>query len=77
MKHNEMKRLTALILFLLMGIPFLMAQKTVKVSGKITDDSNETMIGVSIMEKGTNNGIITDFNGNYSLFVHVWNSPYY
>lgn len=65
-----MKRLTALILFLLMGIPFLMAQKTVKVSGKITDDSNETMIGVSIMEKGTNNGIITDFNGNYSLFVH-------
>jgi len=70
MKHNEMKRLTALILFLLMGIPFLMAQKTVKVSGKITDDSNETMIGVSIMEKGTNNGIITDFNGNYSLFVH-------
>ena len=70
MKHNEMKRLTALILFLLMGIPFLLAQKTVKVSGKITDDSNETMIGVSIMEKGTNNGIITDFNGNYSLFVH-------
>lgn len=70
MKHNEMKRLTALILFLLMGIPFLLAQKTVKVSGKITDDSNETMIGVSIMEKGTNNGIITDLNGNYSLFVH-------
>ena len=70
MKHNEMKRLTALILFLLMGVPFLLAQKTVKVSGKITDDSNETMIGVSIMEKGTNNGIITDLNGNYSLFVH-------
>lgn len=70
MKHNEMKRLTALILFLLMSVPFILAQNPVKVSGKITDDSNETMIGVSILEKGTNNGIITDLNGNYSLLVH-------
>ena len=27
------------------------------------------MIGVSIAEKGTSNGVITDINGNYSIKV--------
>ena len=33
----------------------------------ITDELNEPMIGVSVLEKGTTNGVITDLDGNYTL----------
>jgi len=38
-----------------------------KVSGKVTDSSGATLPGVSVVVKGTNIGIITDMDGNYSL----------
>ena len=57
----------ALVLFLLVGFTSVFAQKQVKVSGKIVDEQNEPMIGVSVLEKGTTNGIITDLDGNYTL----------
>lgn len=38
-----------------------------KVTGKVTDSSGATLPGVSVVVKGTNNGMITDMNGNYSL----------
>lgn len=37
------------------------------VTGTVTSSSGETLIGVNIMEKGTNNGTITDIDGTYSL----------
>ena len=58
-------------LFLLICLPFSLAQaQTVKVTGKVTDNLNEPMIGVSIVEKGTTNGCITDIDGNYTLNVN-------
>src|SRR5699024_100616 len=48
---------------------FLLAQSQIKVSGKVTDDQKESMIGVSVFEKGTTNGVITDLDGNYMLSV--------
>lgn len=39
------------------------------VSGRVTDDTNQPLIGVNIAEKGTLNGTITDLDGNYSLSV--------
>ena len=57
-------------LFLLICLPFSLVQaQTVKVNGRVTDDLNEPMIGVSIVEKGTANGCITDIDGNYTLNV--------
>lgn len=61
------KRLMALVLFLLVGMTSVFAQKQVNVSGRITDELNEPMIGVSVLEKGTTNGVITDLDGNYAL----------
>ena len=61
------KRLMALVLFLLVGMTSVFAQKQVNVSGRITDELNEPMIGVSVLEKGTTNGVITDLDGNYTL----------
>ena len=70
MKQTARKRLVVVALFLLICLPFCLAQaQTVKVTGKVTDNLNEPMIGVSIVEKGTTNGCITDIDGNYTLNV--------
>lgn len=45
----------------------LQAQFTV--SGTVTDDSGESLIGVNIVEKGTLNGTVTDFDGKYTISV--------
>ena len=38
-----------------------------KVSGKIFDNTGEAIIGASVVVKGTSNGSVTDFDGNYTL----------
>ena len=45
----------------------IMQQSQIKVSGKVTDSSGTPLPGVTVVVKGTSNGIITDFNGNYNL----------
>lgn len=69
MKNKFLKKLLLSALFLLVSVPYLLAQGSVKVTGKVVDNQNEPMIGVSIVEKGTTNGVITDLDGNYSLSV--------
>ena len=42
----------------------------ISVSGTVIDaDNSEPLIGVSIIEQGTSNGVVTDFDGNFSLKV--------
>ncbi|PVW12618.1 SusC/RagA family TonB-linked outer membrane protein [Marixanthomonas spongiae] len=40
-----------------------------KIEGTITNTNGTPMVGVTIVIEGTNNGSITDFNGNYELEV--------
>ena len=40
-----------------------------KVTGKVIDSKGEPVIGATIIENGTTNGTITDFNGNFTLEV--------
>ena len=44
-------------------------QQTKQVSGHVAD-SQGPLIGATVMEKGTNNGTVTDYDGNFSLNVH-------
>lgn len=44
-------------------------QQTKTITGRIVDAKGEALIGVTVIEKGTTNGAITDFDGNYSLSV--------
>ena len=44
------------------------SQKKV-VKGTVTDETNQPVAGVNVVEQGTTNGTITDMNGNYSLEV--------
>ena len=39
------------------------------IKGRITDASGESLIGVSVLVKGTTNGTITDIDGNYSIEI--------
>ena len=43
-------------------------QQTRQATGHV-EDSQGPLIGATVMEKGTNNGTVTDFDGNFSLNV--------
>lgn len=78
-------RKTSLLLFLLLtgqgtlfasgakenGLPLPLSQQADKFpcTGSVVDSKGEPLIGVSILEEGTTNGTITDFDGNFSLSV--------
>ncbi|HBG58285.1 MAG TPA: SusC/RagA family protein, partial [Porphyromonadaceae bacterium] len=40
-----------------------------KINGSITDELGDPIIGANIIEKGTSNGTVTDYDGNFSLNV--------
>lgn len=64
MKRN---RLISLILALFCAVG-LWAQE-IKVTGTVLDVQSEPVIGASVVVKGTTNGTITDFDGNFTLSV--------
>lgn len=43
--------------------------QNVEISGKIIDETGYPLPGVNILEKGTTNGAISDFDGNYKIKV--------
>lgn len=52
-----------------LGLQSLMAQGF-RVTGKvISGEDQQPLIGASVIQKGTTNGVITDFDGNYSLEI--------
>ena len=53
--------------FFLLCSTVMLAQN--KVSGTVLDATGEPLIGVSVLEAGTTNGVVTDFDGNFSLAV--------
>ena len=53
--------------FFLLCSTVMLAQN--KVSGTVLDATGEPLIGVSVLEAGTNNGVVTDFNGDFSITV--------
>ena len=64
------RKLVQLLFFCCMLLTSLgtFAQSSITIKGQVVDETtSEPLIGVSILEKGTNNGIITDIDGNFSL----------
>ena len=53
------------LLFLLTDVVW--AQTSATVSGVVIDENGETLPGVSVVEVGTTNGVLTDLNGHYTL----------
>jgi TonB-linked SusC/RagA family outer membrane protein len=59
------KALLWMALFAISATAF--SQSGRQIMGKVSDDGGEPIPGVSIMEKGTTNGTITDIEGNYNI----------
>lgn len=45
------------------------AQENRTITGIVRDVTGEPLIGASVIQKGTNNGVITDVDGNFTLTV--------
>jgi TonB-linked SusC/RagA family outer membrane protein len=50
------------------------AQSGTSVTGTVVDSNGESIIGASIIEEGTTNGVITDIDGNYVIKVNSKNA---
>ena len=55
------------MLLILAGSITASAQGWVTVTGKVIDELNTPMVGVSVIEKGTQNGVMTDATGKYTI----------
>lgn len=64
---QRLQRVPILLVFALLLPFFVAAQNLPVVSGKVTDDLNESLIGVTIMLKGSDTGTLTEADGTYSL----------
>lgn len=62
-----MKKILLTSLAMLFFISLSYAQKTV--NGVVKTSDGDPLIGVNVLEKGTGNGTVTDFDGNFSLNV--------
>lgn len=67
MKQLLSKRLVIGLLTLLM--PMIVLAQDITVQGTVTDEAGETLIGATVQQKGTSNGTVTDFDGNFTLTV--------
>ncbi len=62
---GQFRRLCFLVLCSVLAIGAYSQNKTI--SGTVLDNSGESVIGASVLVKGTSNGTITDFDGNFML----------
>lgn len=49
--------------------PLVEIKEVVSISGTVTDETGEALPGATVLEKGTSNGVVTDFNGAFTLEV--------
>lgn len=62
-----MKRLILVFMLLLTGAAALVAQRTI--TGVVTDEKGETLIGASVLAKGTSIGTVSDLDGSFRLQI--------
>lgn len=56
-----------MVVLLIMSIPMFAQQHSVK--GTVVDQNGQPVIGMTVMEQGTQNGTTTDIDGNYQITV--------
>lgn len=58
-----------LLMLMLLFASAVLAQSTYNVSGRVLDKNSQPLIGATVVEKGTQNGTTTDFDGRFELSV--------
>ena len=66
-KYRKPFRLLALLIGILFSV--CMSAQQIAVKGIVKDQTGETVIGASVVEKGTTNGTITGVDGDFTLTV--------
>src|SRR5574344_629016 len=57
------------LIFFLCFIPIWMMAQSITAKGVVRDSNGEPIPGANVLQQGSTNGTITDFDGNYSLNV--------
>lgn len=69
MKTKSLFKWKYLVLLCTLVFSLGMSAQSITVKGNVTDESQIPIIGGNIIEKGTNNGTVTDIDGNFTLSV--------
>ena len=68
MKNSRFNLLSLLLSFTFLFFSINVFSQQI-VSGSVSDDAGNPLPGVSIVEKNTTNGVVSDFDGNFQLSV--------
>ena len=68
MRNINFSKWLGLLLFAMI-MPLCANAQNITVKGTVKDVNGEPLIGVNVLQVGTTNGIITDFDGNYQMNV--------
>ena len=60
-----------LLSFLILLSSTIMYAQVSAITGTVVDATGEPVIGATVMEKGTSNGTVSDFDGNFTLKVEA------
>ncbi len=60
-----MRKYLTMVVLLFMSISMFAQQHSVK--GTVVDQNGQPIIGMTVMEQGTQNGTTTDIDGNYQI----------
>ncbi len=60
-------RSSTLVLLAMFLVNFSVFAQDVRISGKVSDETGAGLPGATVLVKGTNNGVVTDVNGDYAI----------
>ena len=70
LKQTRMRRISLLLVSLIVLTVQTALAQTFSVKGTVmSGDDNEPLIGATILQEGTTNGVVTDVDGNYTIEV--------
>ena len=69
-----MMKKSLLLAWIILSIPFLALSQSRQITGTVTDDRGNALPSVSVTEKGTNNGTVTNELGGFSFTVRNANA---
>ena len=65
-----MKGLKRFLLSFMLVLTCTVLHAQTEITGTVLDETGETVIGATVVEKGTSNGTVTDFDGNFVIKVN-------
>ena len=66
-KRNPKLKLVFVFIIIVLGFTNFSLVAQEKVTGTVTDKEGNPLPSVSVLQKGTTNGVSADFDGNYSI----------